>query len=108
MSLQHRAQQLGRERQQNLRGPLTDPSEQVKQPITLTAGRELFAIVDGELVNVIGATDIPGMSPAYWCSDNQGHSAPVSFRDARIFTNAQQALQVLEQERGGIQNSPRR
>ena len=40
-------------------------------------------------------------------SDRQGISAPVSFREARVFTTAQEALGVLEQERG-IQNSPRR
>ena len=72
----------------------TDHDTKLASPIFLAA-YPLFAIVDGELVNVLGTTDIPGMSPAYWCSDSQGISAPVSFREARIFTTAQEALQVL-------------
>ncbi len=107
MSLQNRAQQVGTDEPRHLGGKrqLSEAAE-AKQPISLAA-TPLFAIVDGELVNVLGTTDIPGMSPAYWCSDRQGISAPVSFREARVFTTAQEALGVLEQERG-IQNSPRR
>ena len=77
-----------------------DKGEQ-PSPIVLAAN-PYFAIVDGELVNVLGTTDVPGMSPAYWCSDNdEGHSAPVSFLEARIFTTAQQALQYREATRSG-------
>jgi hypothetical protein len=96
MSLQNRAQQLGK--QEHYRSSSEAIQLEAKQPISLAA-TPLFAIVDGELVNVLGTTDIPGMSPAYWCSDRQGISAPVSFREARVFPTAQEALGVLEQER---------
>ena len=73
----------------------------------LLATIPLFAIVDGELVTALGTTDIPGMSPAYWCVDKDGHSAPVSFLEAQIFTSAQQAVQYLENERGAVTSSRR-
>lgn len=92
--LRDRAQQFS-EQTKHGGGDATKPS-----PIVLGA-HPYFAIVDGEFVNVLSITDIPGMSPAYWCSDNDGHSAPVSFLEARIFTTAQQALQYLEHERAG-------
>jgi len=103
MSLQDRAQRQfsgsghyiqGGSAQSAQLDPQKSPS-----PISLSP-RDLFAIVDGELVNVLGTTDIPGMSPAYWCSDNNtGASAAVSAREAAVFTTAQQALQFLEQQR---------
>jgi hypothetical protein len=91
--LRERSQQIHRE---NRGSSLAE--REVNTPIAL-APREYFAIVDGELVSVIGTTDIPGMSPAYWCTDRDGVSAPVSVLEAKIFTTAQQALQVLEQQR---------
>lgn len=79
--------------------PNTGGQGQPASPIYL-GGRPYFAIVDGELLTVLGTTDIPGMSPAYWCSDNEGNSAPVSTRETRIFPTAQQAIQALEMLRG--------
>jgi hypothetical protein len=112
MSLQNRAQQAGQAEERYQRSSAgTGTYETGKPSLTLTTGQQLVAIVDGELVNVIGGGDIPGMSPVFWCADDQGHPAPVSFREARIFTNAQQALQVLERERGLTQRQtaePRR
>jgi hypothetical protein len=77
-------------------------------PVQLVSGREYFAVVDGEILNVIGTTDIPGMSVAYWLqSDEDGTTAAVSHKEAPIFTTAQRALQFLNEQRGGIGSGKR-
>lgn len=77
-------------------------------PVQLVSGRDYFAVVDGEIVNVIGTTDIPGMSVAYWCqSDEDGSSAAVSHKEAPIFTTPQRALQFLQEQRGVTGNPTR-
>lgn len=91
-----------RDRAQQFSEKAKEARQNGEQPTPIVLGHPYFAIVDGEFVNVLGTTDIPGMSPAYWCADNyEGHSAPVSFLEARIFPTAQQALQYLENERAG-------
>lgn len=71
-------------------------------PVQLVSGREYFSVIDGEIVNVIGTTDIPGMSLAWLCqSDEDGSVAPVSHKEAPLFTTAQRALQFLNDQRGG-------
>jgi hypothetical protein len=73
----------------------------VAQPIELFRG-PIYGIVDGQLVNVIGVTDLPGMSLAYICADpDEGWTAPVPFSETRIFpTLTRAALQaLLETER---------
>ncbi len=104
MSLKHR-QQTGQQHQQFTQqlgntGSGGDSQRQTS-PVQLQSGREFVAVVDGEIVNVIGTTDIPGMSPAYWCqSEEDGSSAPVSTKEAAIFSTPQRALQYLLQQQG--------
>lgn len=98
MSLEQRARQVHGTTNRN-----TAVMEEARLTPIQLAPREYFAIVDGELVNVIGTTDVPGMSPAYWCADSNGTSAPVSVLEAKIFTTAQQALQFLQQGQGSGQ-----
>lgn len=81
-------------------------ADRATSPVQLVGGREYFAVVDGEILNVIGTTDIPGMSVAYWLqSDEDGSTAPVSHKEAPIFTTAQRALQFLNEQRGESQPS---
>jgi hypothetical protein len=105
MSLKHRQQNPGlgtlTQGQQGQRGGMVDSTSAPSSPVRLIGGREYFSVVDGEILNVIGTTDIPGMSPAYWLqSDEDGSTAPVSVKEAPIFTTAQRALQYLNEQRG--------
>lgn len=60
-----------------------------------------YGIVDGELVEVLGQDDIPGMSPVLWCSDiSTGTYVPIPTRDVKHFATAGQALQALQNLRG--------
>lgn len=108
MSLKNRQERNARQQEANYGnasgGAVIDT--RAAAPVQLVSGQQLFAVVDGEIVNVIGTTDIPGMSVAYWCqSDEDGSSAPVSHKEAPIFTTPQRALQFLnEQQRGGLGN----
>ena len=105
MSLKHRqqnqGQQLGQGQLAQRNAGTMDSTSAPSSPVRLIGGREYFSVVDGEILNVIGTTDIPGMSPAYWLqSDEDGSTAPVSVKEAPIFTTAQRALQYLNEQRG--------
>lgn len=95
--LRERALQL-EQRQGGGKGSTATQEQSSKTPVTLFSEPRPFGIVDGELVEILGVTDIPGMSPAYICSDEQGWSAPVPFRETRIFTNPRHALGVLQKQ----------
>lgn len=107
MSLKTRQQQQANQGQGGFQvgtGPMM--ADRATSPVQLVGGREYFAVVDGEILNVIGTTDIPGMSVAYWLqSDEDGSTAPVSHKEAPIFTTAQRALQFLNEQRGESQPS---
>lgn len=50
-----------------------------------------FGIVDGQLVEVLGVTDIPNMSLAYLCRDvEEGWSAPVPYSQVQLFPTLNQ------------------
>jgi hypothetical protein len=103
MSLRKRQEQQQQNQQTYGRqsGGVMTQETQGASPVRLIGGREYFSVVDGEILNVIGTTDIPGMSPAYWLqSDEDGSTAPVSVKEAPIFTTAQRALQFLNEQRG--------
>ena len=79
MSLRDRAQQHDAAR-------AGQPSETLtpKTPVSLF-DQPRWGIVDGELVEINGVTDVPGMSPCYLCSDGKdGWSALVPFRENRV------------------------
>lgn len=110
MSLKNRQQQQANQGQQMYPGgagaaTITGDSR-AAMPAQLVGGREYFSIVDGEIVNVVGTTDIPGMSLAWLCqSEEDGSTAPVSHKEAPLFTTAQRALQFLNEQRGEAQPS---
>jgi hypothetical protein len=67
-----------------------------KTPVSLF-NEPRWGIVDGELVEINGVTDVPGMSPAYLCSDGkEGWSALVPFRETRYFNTIRQALDAMQ------------
>jgi hypothetical protein len=71
-------------------------SQTPKTPVSLF-DQPRWGIVDGELVEINGVTDVPGMSPAYLCSDGkEGWSALVPFRETRYFNTARQAIDALQ------------
>lgn len=58
-----------------------------------------YGIVDGELVEVLGQDDIPGMSPVLWCADlKTGAYVAIPIREVRHFATAGQALQAFQQQ----------
>jgi hypothetical protein len=57
-----------------------------------------YGIVDGEIVEVHGQGDIPGMSPVLWVSGiNDGVYTPVPITDCQQFSTASQALLAQRQ-----------
>jgi len=91
MSLRDRAQQHDAAR-------AGQPSEPMnpKTPVALF-DQPRWGIVDGELVEINGVTDVPGMSPVYLCSDGkEGWSALVPFRETRYFNTARQAIDAMQ------------
>lgn len=58
-----------------------------------------YGIVDGELVEVLGQDDIPGMSPVLWCADlKTGAYVAIPIREVRHFATAGQALQAFQRQ----------
>lgn len=106
MSLSDRLQQL-EQRQGNvnlsgIRGGDSPASITGKARVSLFPATR-YGIVDGELVEVLGQDDFPGMSPVLWCSDiTTGTYVPVPTREVKHFATAGQALQALQNQiRGG-------
>jgi hypothetical protein len=89
-----------RDRAQTHDSDRTPEGMQPKTPMALY-DTPRFGIVDGELVEINGVTDVPGMSPVYLCSDNQGWSALVPFRETRFFNTARQAIDALQKMGAG-------
>ena len=94
MGLRDRAQQHDRTAPARLaanRDP-EDPGSLFDQP--------RWGIVDGELVEINGVTDVPGMSPAYLCSDGNKAGARSS-RSGRPATSTRPARRSTPCRRWG-------
>lgn len=101
MSLSERAQVMEtRQQGQQATGRLGNEAQTIQgKPRVSLFPATRYGIVDGEIVEVLGQDDIPGMSPVLWCSDiNNGAYVPVPFREVRHFATAGQALQALQNQ----------
>jgi hypothetical protein len=103
MSLQERAQQHISQR--NAGGP--DESQGIARPIQVF-NKNVWGIVDDEVVKVLAITEEQGMSLAYLCVNPlTGENAPVSFTETRIFPGLNYRA-VQEQLTQGGQSSQTR
>lgn len=113
MSLEDRARQFEALQQQRRQqgsvgygaGGGNDASLQAVPSITTAAmfPQTRFGIVDGKVVEVHAQDDIPGMSPAVWCSDIvTGAYAPVPTSQVRHFATAGQAYQALQNQQTAL------